>query len=96
MRFSQELRHRAMRRATLRNLKTLALWAFLRLFSKATSPIHDAKAAATLSRSIFISIRTKNLAVAARRASTSKAWACSRFVHRPKTRLIECAAWFCL
>jgi hypothetical protein len=85
-----------MRRATLRNLKTLALWAFLRLFSKATSPIHDAKAAATLSRSIFISIRTKNLAVAARLASTSKAWAWSRFVHRPKTRLIECAAWFCL
>jgi hypothetical protein len=62
-----------MRRATLRNLKTLALCAFLRLFSKATSPVHVSKAAATLSRSIFIIIRIKNLAVAARLASTSKA-----------------------
>jgi len=82
-----------MRRATLRNLKTLALCAFLRLFSKATSPIHEAKADASFRRSIFIRIRIKNLAVAARLARTSKAWACSRFVHLPKTRFIERAAW---
>ena len=59
-----------MRLATRLNLKTLALCAFLRLFSKATSPVHDAKADATLSRSIFINIRIKNRAVAARLART--------------------------